>query len=104
MSIGERHAETKNENHSLARLLRNAQREADACAGYVLEAEVAGDKRLAGFFQDVQAMHESVAEKAGRILVKEARANLKVVPTGKDPGTRMSRRSGLSPDRQGDCT
>ncbi len=46
---------------------------------------MAGDKRLAGFFQDVQAMNESVAEKAERILAKEARANLKVVPTGNDP-------------------
>ena len=75
MSIGERHAETKNENHSLARLLRNAQREADACAGYVLEAEVADDKRLAGFFQDVQALNESVAEQAERIGELEGRSD-----------------------------
>ncbi len=55
---------------------------------------MAGDKRLAGFFQDVQAMNESVAEQAERILAKEARANLKVVPTGNDPGT-----GNVSPDR-----
>ena len=30
-------------------------------------------------------MHEKVAEKAETMLVKEARANLKVVPDGKDP-------------------
>ena len=46
---------------------------------------MAGDERLAGFFQDVQAMHESVTKKAERILAKEARANLKVVLIGNDP-------------------
>ncbi|CAA9422798.1 MAG: hypothetical protein AVDCRST_MAG37-55 [uncultured Rubrobacteraceae bacterium] len=80
-----RHAEVRNEDHNLARLLRSAQKEAEVCAGYGLEAEAAGDERLAGFFQEVQAMHEKVAEKAETMLVKEARANLKVVPNGKDP-------------------
>ncbi len=85
MSMEDRHAETRNEDHNLARLLRNTQREAEICAGYALEAEAAGDKRLAGFFQEVQTMHESVIEKAEAILVKEARANFRVVPVRVDP-------------------
>lgn len=85
MSMGDRHTETRNEDHNLARLLRTTQREDEIYAGYVLEAEAAGDKRLAGFFQEVQTMHESVAEKAEAILVKEARAALKVVPSKVDP-------------------
>jgi hypothetical protein len=85
MSMEDRHAETRNEDHNLARLFRNTQREAEICAGYALEAEATGDKRLAGFFQEVQTMHESVIEKAEAILVKEARASLKVVPVRVDP-------------------
>lgn len=85
MSMEDRHAETRNEDHNLARLLRSAQREAEICAGYALEAEAEGDKRLADFFQEVQTMHESVVQKAEAIQVKEARANLKVVPVRVDP-------------------
>lgn len=86
MSMEDRHAETRNdEDHNLARLLRSTQREAEICAGYALEAEAADAKRLAGFFQEVQTMHESVIEKAEAILVKEARVKLKVVPVRVDP-------------------
>jgi hypothetical protein len=102
MSMEDRHAETRNEDHNLARLLRNTQREAEICAGYALEAEAAGDKRLAGFFQEVQTMHESVVEKAEAILAKEARANLKVVPVRVDPAPGTSRRGGIYLDWQED--
>ncbi len=47
MGVRERTVEI-DEYRNLARALRNAQREAEACAGYILEAETAGDKQLAG--------------------------------------------------------
>jgi hypothetical protein len=58
----------EDERHGLERVLDNALREAEACAGYALDAEAAGDARLAGFFREVCATHERIAGRTEGIL------------------------------------
>jgi len=72
MDTRERTVETGNEHRNLVRVLRDARREAEACTGYVLEAETAGDERLAGFFQTVQRMYEGIAEQAEKMVATGA--------------------------------
>ena len=80
------------ERNNLARVLNNALREADVCGGYALEAEVAGNERLAGFFRDVQETYTSVAGRAETLLGDgdEGRLSAGVRPggvaAGEDPG------------------
>ena len=86
------HASVRSDERNLARVLNNALREADACGGHALEAEAAGNERLAGFFRDVQETYTSVAGQAKRILGDggEGRRPAGVRPDGvaaeEDPG------------------
>jgi hypothetical protein len=80
------------ERNNLARVLNNALREADVCGGYALEAEVAGNERLAGFFRDVQETYTSVAGRAEKLLGHGDEGRLPAggrpggVTAGEDPG------------------
>ena len=86
------HAGIGGDERNLARVLNDALREADACGGYALEAEAAGNERLAGFFRDVQEMYTSVAGQAEKMLGDgvEGRLPAGVRPDGmaveEDPG------------------
>ena len=84
------HADVGGDERNLARVLNNALREADACGGYALDAEAAGNERLAGFFRDVQETYTSVAERAEEILGDEGQLPAGVRPdsvaAGEDPG------------------
>ena len=62
------HDSVGGDERNLARVLNNALREADACGGYALEAEAAGNERLARFFRDLQEKYTSVAGQAERML------------------------------------
>ena len=62
------HAGVGGDGRNLSMVLNNALREADACGGYALEAEAAGNERLADFFRDVQKTYASVAGQAEKIL------------------------------------
>lgn len=77
------------ERNNLARVLNNALREAEVCGGYALEAEAAGNERLAGFFRDVQETYTSVAGQAEKLL-GEGRLPAGIRPggvvAGEDPG------------------
>jgi hypothetical protein len=67
-------------------VLDNALREAEACAGYALDAEAVGDERLAGFFREVQAAHERIPERAENMLSGgDDRLPLVGVPSSKVP-------------------
>ncbi|HKZ27726.1 MAG TPA: hypothetical protein VJ086_07525 [Rubrobacteraceae bacterium] len=68
MNAHERGTRIEDERHGLERVLDNALREAEACAGYALDAEAVGDERLAGFFREVQAAHERIAERGEDML------------------------------------
>jgi hypothetical protein len=73
----------RDDEHNLARLLHNALKEADACAGYALEAEVAGNEQLAGFFRDVQSTYAGVAGRAEEMFDNGGEGR---TPTGVSPG------------------
>ncbi|MDQ3285556.1 MAG: hypothetical protein M3P92_07635 [Actinomycetota bacterium] len=62
------HTDVGSDERKLGRVLRVALREADACGGYALEAEAAGNERLASFFRGVQETYTSVAGRAERML------------------------------------
>ena len=66
MRIDERSTEPDYEERNLVSVLRNALREADACAGYAQEA--AGNDRLAGFFREAQKTNAEIAERAREML------------------------------------
>jgi len=68
MNVHQQDTRIEDERHGLERVLDNALREAEACAEYALDAEAAGDKRLAGFFREVLAAHERIAERAEDML------------------------------------
>ena len=68
MNADERGTRIEDERHGLERVFDNALREAEACAGYALDAEAVGDERLAGFFREVQAAHERIVERAESLL------------------------------------
>ena len=85
------HAGVGGDEGNMARVLNNALREADACGGYALAAEAAGNKWLAAFFRDVQETYTSVAGKAEKMLANgEGRLPAGVRPDGvaaeEDPG------------------
>ena len=83
------HTGVGGDERNLARVLNNALREADACGGYALDAEAAGNERLAGFFRDVQETYTSVAGRAEEML-GEGRPPAGVwqdgAAAGEDPG------------------
>ncbi len=62
------HADVGGDERNLARVLNNALRETEACGGYVLEAEAAGNERLADFFRDMQETYTRVAGRAEEML------------------------------------
>jgi hypothetical protein len=86
------HAGVGGDERSLARVLNDALREADACGGYALAAEAAGNEWLAAFFRDVQETYTGVAGKAEKMLANggEGRLPAGVRPDGvaaeEDPG------------------
>ncbi len=56
------------DERNVAKVLHNAQQEADACAGYASGAKEAGNDWLAGFFEDVRETHIKVARRAEEML------------------------------------
>lgn len=86
MNAHERGTRIEDERHGLERVLHNALREAEACAGYALDAEAVGDDRLAGFFREVQEAHERSAERAEDMLGSgDHRLPLVGMPSSKVP-------------------
>jgi hypothetical protein len=59
---------TKDEHYNLVSVLYNALNAADTCDRYALDAETAGDERLAAFFRRTQALQTGVAEEAKQHL------------------------------------
>ncbi len=91
------HAGVGGDERNLARVLNDALREADACGGYALAAEAAGNEWLAAFFRDVQGTYTSVAGKAEKMFVNGGEGRLPAgvrpdgVATEKEPGDASDR-------------
>ena len=65
---GERTTGTKDEHYNLVSVLYHALNGADTCDHYAMDAEAAGNERLASFFRETQNMHTEVAERAKEML------------------------------------
>jgi hypothetical protein len=65
---GERTTGTKDEHYNLVSVLYHTLNGADTCDHYAMDAEAAGNERLAGFFRETQNMHTEVAERAKEML------------------------------------
>jgi hypothetical protein len=59
---------TRDEHYNLVSVLYHALNAADTCDRYALDAETAGDERLAAFFRRTQALQTGVAEEAKQHL------------------------------------
>jgi hypothetical protein len=68
MDYGERTTGTRDEHYNLISVLYHALHGAENCDRYASDAEVAGDERLAAFFQETQVMQSQIAERAKGLL------------------------------------
>lgn len=59
---------TRDEHYNLISVLYHALNGADTCERYALDAEAAGDERLAAFFRETQSLQTGIAEEAKRHL------------------------------------
>jgi hypothetical protein len=68
MDPGEQITGTRDEHYNLISVLYHALQGADTCSGYALDAEAAGDERLAAFFREAGVMHTQLADRAKGLL------------------------------------
>jgi hypothetical protein len=68
MDFGEQATGTRDEHYNLVSVLYHALHGAQNCETYVLDAEAAGDDRLAAFFRETQAGQMETAERAKELL------------------------------------
>ena len=68
MDQGEQITGTRDEHYNLVSVLYHALNAADTCDRYALDAQTAGDERLAAFFRKTQALQTGVAEEAKQYL------------------------------------
>ena len=68
MDPGEQITGTMDEHYNLISVLYHALQGADTCSGYALDAEAAGDERLAMFFREAGVMQTQLADRAKGLL------------------------------------
>jgi len=68
MDPGEQTTGTRDEHYDLVSVLYHALQGADTCNVYALDAEAAGDERLATFFREASVMQTQLAERAKGML------------------------------------
>ena len=68
MDYGEMTTGTRDEHYNLVSVLYHALHGADNCDHYALDAEAAGDERLAAFFREAQGAQMLLAERAKALL------------------------------------
>ncbi len=84
---GERTTGTRDEHYNLVSVLYHALQSADTCDHYAMDAQAAGDERLAGFFRETQDIQTQVAERAKELLGIVASAPEFDVGSGSGSGT-----------------
>ncbi len=68
MNPGEQTTGTRDEHYDLVSVLYHALQGADTCNVYALDAEAAGDERLAAFFREASVVQTQLAERAKGML------------------------------------
>ena len=68
MDAGEQTTGTRDEHYNLVSILYHALQGADTCNVYALDAEAAGDERLAAFFREAGVVQTQLAERAKGLL------------------------------------
>jgi hypothetical protein len=68
MDYGQMATGTRDEHYNLVSVLYHALHGADNCDHYALDAEAAGDERLAAFFREAQGGQMSLAKRAKELL------------------------------------
>ncbi len=68
MDYGEMTTGTRDEHYNLVSVLYHALKGADNCDHYALDAEAAGNERLAAFFREAQGEQMLLAERAKQLL------------------------------------
>jgi hypothetical protein len=68
VDYGQQTTGTRDEHYNLISVLYHALNGADTCDRYALDAETAGDERLAAFFRETQVMQSQIAERAKGLL------------------------------------
>jgi len=68
MDPGEQTTGTRDEHYNLISVLYHALQGADICNTYALDAEAAGDERLASFFRETGVMQAQLADRAKGLL------------------------------------
>src|SRR5215210_6753765 len=68
MDYGEQTTGTRDEHYNLVSVLYHALHGAENCDRYALDAEAAGDARLADFFHEARGMQVGLAERAKGLL------------------------------------
>ncbi len=84
---GERTTGTRDEHYNLVSVLYHALQSAETCDHYAMDAEAAGDERLAGIFRETQSIQTQVAERAKEMLGIVASAPEFDVGSGSGSGT-----------------
>src|SRR5215207_9053766 len=64
MDPGEQTTGTRDEQYNLVSVLYHALQGAETIEAYILDAEAAGDERLAAFFREAQTTYRQLAEQA----------------------------------------
>ncbi len=68
MDPGEQITGTRDEHYNLISVLYHALQGADTCTAYALDAEAAGDGRLAEFFREAGVIQTQLADRAKGLL------------------------------------
>ncbi len=68
MDPGEQITGTRDEHYNLISVLYHALQGADTCTAYALDAETAGDERLAAFFREAGVLQTQLADRAKDLL------------------------------------
>jgi hypothetical protein len=87
MDYGEHTTGTKDQHYNLISVLYHALHGADNCDHYAMDAEAAGDERLAAFFRQAQATQAQIAERGKELLgIIQSAPEFDAAPPGDTPG------------------
>ena len=99
MDAGERTTGTSDEHYNLIAVLYHALQGAETIEEYILDAEAAGDERLADFFRGAQDTYRRMAERTKAMLgiLEEVPPEVGISPGGISGGVPSPEEGGVSP-------